>query len=323
MGNSIVEMGYKKAQPENNRRKAFFNMLKKDIIKNKYVYIMAIPVVVYYIIFDYWPMYGVQIAFKDFNPTEGIMGGDWVGFKHFLSFFNGHYFGRVVRNTLIINLYDLIWGFPAPIALALLLNEVYNKSFKKLIQTVIYMPHFISGIVVAGIIISFSARNGFINDIIEMFGGTRANLLMRPELFRTIYTGSKIWQGVGWGTIVYLAALSGVDVQLYEACIIDGGNRWKQMAHITLPSIMPTIVTLLILNIGKLMSEGAGRIILIYNPLTYETADIISSYVYRRGLQEFDYSFSTAVNLLSTVLNFLLLISANWMSRKVNETSLW
>lgn len=284
---------------------------------------MAIPMLVYYLIFHYGPMYGALIAFKDFNPMKGILGSPWAGLVHFQSFFQNVYFERIIINTLLINLYGLLFGFPAPIILALLLNEIRNKLFKRCVQTVSYLPHFISIMVVCGIIIDFTGRKGLINDILVLFGVERFNLLAKPELFRTIYVGSDIWQSVGWGSIIYLAALSTIDPQLYEASTIDGAGRWRQILHISLPGIMPTIIILLILRMGSMMNVGFEKIILLYNAGTYETADVISSFVYRKGLLDFNYSFSSAVGLFNSVINFTLLLSANWISRKVNETSLW
>jgi len=224
---------------------------------------------------------------------------------------------------MIINLYGLLFGFPAPIILALLLNELHNRVFKRIVQTISYLPHFVSLMVICGIIVNFTGRNGLINDIIAFFGGERVNLLSRPEYFRPIYIISDIWQSVGWGSIIYLAALSSIDVEQYEAARIDGASRWQKIRHISLPGIMPTIVILLILRIGNMMNVGFEKIILLYNPGTYETADVISSYVYRKGLMEFSFSFSSAVGLFNSVINFTLLLCANWISRRVNETSLW
>jgi putative aldouronate transport system permease protein len=297
--------------------------IKTDIIRNKYIYIMALPVIAYYIIFHYMPMYGAIIAFKEFNPALGIIRSPWVGFKHFKSFFEGVYFWRLIRNTLLISIYSLVWGFPAPIILALLLNEVKNNYFKRTVQTISYLPHFISLVVVCGIIKDFTSTDGVINDIIELLGGERTNFLMKPEWFRPIYVGSGIWQEVGWGSIIYLAAITNIDPELYEAATIDGASRWKQTWHITLPGIVPTIVILLILRLGGLMSVGFEKIILLYNSATMETADVISSYVYRRGLLDFDYSFSAAVGLFNSVINLILITSANKFSRKISETSLW
>jgi len=299
------------------------SMLTRDFKRYKYVYFMALPVLAYYIIFHYGPMYGAIIAFKNFSPGKGIWGSDWVGFKHFMDFFNGLYFWRLVKNTFIINVYQLIFSFPAPIILALLLNEVKNQIFKRTVQSVTYLPHFISLVVICGLIVDFTSKDGIINDLIEWLGGERTSLLLEPGLFRTIYISSGIWQGVGWGSIIYLSALSGIDPQLYEAAVIDGAGRWRQMWHITLPGIMPTIIIMLIMRLGQMMNVGFEKIILLYNPLTYETADVISSFVYRKGLLEMNYSFSTAVGLFNSVINFTLLLLANKISRTVSETSLW
>ncbi|OAB30954.1 sugar ABC transporter permease [Paenibacillus macquariensis subsp. macquariensis] len=295
----------------------------KDIRKNPWLYVMLIPVLLYFTIFHYYPMYGALIAFKEFSPRLGIMGSPWVGWEHFESFFNGIYFWRVIKNTLMISFYELLFGFPAPIILALLLNEVRKTAFKRTVQTLTYMPHFISLVVVCGIIKEFTMSDGLINDLLAFFGWERVSLLLESEYFRTIFVSSGIWQNIGWGTIIYLAALAGIDQEQYEAAKIDGANRWKQMLHVTLPGIISTIIILFILEIGKLMNVGGEKIILLYNPSTYETADVISSYVYRLGLQEFNYSFSSAVGLFNSAINFTLVISANWLSRKMNNTSLW
>lgn len=301
--------------------------LKRTVINdfkiNKYIYIMAIPVMAYFIIFHYIPMYGAIIAFKQFSPGKGIIGSDWVGLDNFVKFFNSVYFTRVVRNTILINLYGLIFGFPAPIIFAILLNEISKPRFKKAVQTITYMPHFISVVVVAGMIVSFTARNGFIGNFVARITGENVSLLMKPEYFRTIYIASGIWQELGFNSIIYLAAISSIDPQLYEAARMDGAGRFKQAIHITFMGILPTVIILLIMRIGNMMSLGFEKIILLYNPLTYETADVISSFVYRRGLQEFDYSFSAAVGLFNSVINFTLLICANLISRKTQETSLW
>ncbi len=302
---------------------SFLSMIYKDIFKYRYVYLMALPVLAYYIIFHYTPMYGAIIAFKDYSPARGILGSPWVGFKHFISFTQSTYFVRVVRNTLLINVYALLFGFPAPIILALLLNEVKNRRFKMSVQTITYLPYFISLVVICGMIIDFTSKNGIVNQFLSLFGWQKTSLLIRPELFRTIYVSTSIWQNMGWGSIIYLAALSGIDIQQYEAAIIDGANRWKQTVHITIPGIMPTIIILLILRMGQLMNVGFEKIFLLYNPLTYETADVISTFIYRRGLLEMNYSYSTAVGLFNSVISFLLLLGANKISRAVGETSLW
>ena len=291
--------------------------------RNWSLYILAIPVIVYFILFSYRPMYGALIAFKDYTPSKGFGGSPWVGFKYFIQFFNSPYFFRLIRNTFLISFYGLLFGFPAPIILALLLNEVRHSPFKRTVQTITYLPHFISMIVIAGMITDFSLSTGLFNDIIETFGGQRITLLQQPNLYRTIYISSDIWQHVGWGTIIYLSALSAIDPQLYEAAMIDGAGRFRQLFAVTLPSITPTIVILLILRIGSLLSVGYEKTLLLYNPATYETADIISTYVYRVGLLSQQWSYSTAIGLFNSLINFSLLIVANMISRKVSETSLW
>lgn len=297
--------------------------IAEDFRKNKFLYFLIIPVIVYYLVFMYWPMYGVQIAFKDFSPGLGIFHSPWAGFKHFYAFFTGRYFVRVFSNTLLISSYGLLFGFTSQIVFALLLNEIYNQKFRRSIQTISYLPHFISLVVICGIIKDFVATDGIINDIMAFLGGGRVSFLQEPEYFRAIYIISGIWQEMGWNSIIYIAALSMISPQLYEASVIDGAGRWKQLWNITLPGILPTITILLILNIGRLLNVGFEKIILLYNPATYDTADVISSFVYRKGLQEMNFSYSTAVGLFNSVINFVLLITANFISRKVSENSLW
>ncbi|MEN6316113.1 MAG: ABC transporter permease subunit [Clostridiaceae bacterium] len=307
----------------NKSRMSVVSSFIKDVGCNRALYIMLIPVILYYVVFRYAPMYGTIIAFKDFSPGKGILGSPWAGLAHFKDFITGYYFSRTVINTVLISLYDLIFSFPAPIILALMLNEIRNNIFKRTIQTITYMPHFVSLVVICGIILEFTATDGVINDFLVFFGAERTSLMQRPDLFRTIYIVSGIWQQVGWGTIIYLAAISGIDMELYEACTIDGGGRLRQLIHITLPGISSTIVILLILRMGSIMNVGFEKIILLYSPATYQTADVISSFVYRKGLQEFSFSYSAAVGLFNSAVDFFLVISANWISRKVNETSLW
>jgi putative aldouronate transport system permease protein len=298
-------------------------LLRKDMQRNWELYILVIPVILYYALFAYKPMYGALIAFKNFVPAKGFSGSPWVGFANFARFFRSPYLGRLIRNTFLISIYSLIFGFPAPIILALFLNEVRHSAYKRTVQTLTYLPHFISMVVVAGMITDFSMTSGLFNDIIVFFGGARTPLLQQPGLFRSIYVTSGIWQGIGWGTIIYLAALSGIDPQLYEAAMIDGAGRVRQLFAVTLPSIVPTIVIMLILRIGNLLGVGYEKTLLLYNPATYETADIISTYVYRVGLLEQNFSYSTAIGLFNSLINFILLIVANRISRKVSETSLW
>lgn len=296
---------------------------KRDFMVNKSLYLMVLPVILFYIIFHYKPMYGAIIAFKQYVPSKGIWGSPWAGLDHFKRFLNSFSFWRVFRNTFLISIYELIFGFPAPILLALLLNEISNKTFKRGVQTISYLPHFISLVVVAGMIKDFTVTDGIINDIIAFFGGERVPMLQRPELFRPIYVISGIWQSIGWGSIIYIAALGGISQELYEAAMIDGAGRFKQTIHVTLPGIAPTIIIMLILRVGQLMGVGYEKIILLYNPATYDTADVISSYVYRVGLLEFSWSYSAAVGLFNSLINFTLIIFANWFSRRVSETSLW
>lgn len=303
--------------------KDFKKKLRADWVRNRSLYVLVLPVVIFYILFNYKPIYGAIIAFQDYVPRLGISGSEWVGLANFKRFFSDIYFGRLMKNTLLLSVYDILFGFPAPIILALLLNEIHNKFFKNVTQTITYLPHFISMIVVCGMLTDFSLSTGLFNDIIEFFGGERHPLLQDPKLYRTIYIASGIWQQVGWGTIIYLSALAGVDSQLYEAAEIDGATKWKQTLHVTLPGIAPTIITMFILKIGKLMSMGYEKTILLYNPSTFETADIISSYVYRIGILEQDWSYSTAIGLFNSVINFVLLILANKLSKKFSETSLW
>ena len=297
--------------------------LKRDWIRNRSLYILVIPVLLFYILFHYKPMYGAIIAFKDYTPALGVKDSPWIGLDNFIRFFKSVYFGRLIKNTILLSVYSLIFGFPAPIILALLLNEVRNKRFKNLTQTITYLPHFISLIVVTGMLTDFSMTSGLFNDIIEFFGGQRSPLLQNPNLYRTMYVASGIWQQVGWGSIIYLSALAGVDQQLYEAASIDGAGKWKQLLNVTLPGIAPTIIIMLIMRVGQLMSMGYEKTILLYNPSTYDTADIISSYIYRVGLLEQDWSYSTAVGLFNSVINFCLLILTNQISKKFSETSLW
>lgn len=301
----------------------FCNRLKRDLKRNWGTYLLIVPVLIYYIIFCYKPMYGAIIAFKDFNPTEGIMGSDWVGLEHFKTFFDNPDFARIVRNTLTISITNIIFGFPAPIILALLFNEIRSKKFKSVAQTISYLPHFISLVVVCGLIKTFVNSGGIIHQLVSAFGGSNVGLLSREECFLPIYVLSDIWQGIGWNSIIYLAALSGVDQQLYEAAKIDGAGKWKQVIHVTIPSIMPTIIIMLILRLGSLLSIGYEKVILLYNPLIYETSDVISSYVYRVGLGGQQWSYSAAVGLLNSIINFAIVIIANKISSKVSETSLW
>jgi len=284
---------------------------------------MLLPVLLYYVVFHYGPMYGAIIAFKDFSPFLGFLKSPWAGLKHFEAFFHSIYFWRLIRNTISINLLDILFHFPAPIILALLLNEVSNRFFKRAVQTITYMPHFISVVVVAGLIINFCQSNGLFNALLGLAGLKKQTFLTNPWFFQPIYVASSIWQHIGWGSIIYLAALTSVDLQLYEQATVDGAGRFKQLRHITLPGIAPTIIIMLILRCGKMMTVGFEKVLLLYNPMVYERADVISTFVYRQGLLNQDYSFASAVGLFNSALNFLLIVMVNQISRKVSDTSLW
>ncbi len=304
-------------------KKIDVKFLKKDFLKNRQIYIMMSLGVVYFLIFHYLPMFGIVMAFQDFNPAKGFLRSEWVGLDHIIDFVTSPYFPRLLRNTLLINVYQLIFVFPVPILFALFLNEIKSAKFKKVVQTATYLPHFISMVVFCGLIVDFTSQNGIVSKIIQFFGGEKQNLLMEPKYFRTIYTSTAIWKEMGWNSIIYIAALAGIAPELYEAATIDGAGRFKKMWHVTLPGIIPTIVIMLILRVGSMMSVGFEKIILLYNEVTRETADVISSFVYRRGLLDGDYSYSAAIGLFNAVINFTLLIISNKISKKLSETSLW
>lgn len=297
--------------------------IKADFKVNKSLYLLVLPVIIYYLLFHYKPMYGVIMAFKNFTPAKGILGSPWVGLKHFKDFIGSMYFLRILKNTFVINITGLVFGFPAPIILALLINELKNKFFKKTVQTVTYLPHFISLVVICGMLRDFVSDTGIISQIVSIFTGEKINLLNDSKNFVAIFVGSDIWQHIGWNTIIYLAALTGIDQELYEAAKVDGANKWKQTLHITIPGIMNTVVVLLILRVGSMLNVGFEKIILLYNPAIYETADVISSFVYRKGLLEFNFSYSSAVGLFNSVVNLALLIITNKISKKYSEAGLW
>lgn len=305
------------------QKKSLGQIIAKDFRINWKLYILVLPVVLYYLLFCYKPMYGALIAFMDYTPGKNMFACNWVGLKHFKNFFSSIFFLRVLKNTLTISLTTLVVSFPLPIVLALLLNEVKSKRFSKTVQTVSYLPHFISTVVICGMIKDFTSANGLITDLVVMFGGKRQALLNDPKMFVPIYVWSGVWQQIGWNSIIYIAAIAGVDQQLYEAAAIDGAGRLRQTWHITLPSIVPTIIILLIMRVGNLLSVGFEKIILLYNQAIYDTADVISSFVYRKGLLEYNYSYSTAVGLFNSVVNFVLLVITNFISKKTTENSLW
>ncbi len=295
----------------------------KDFKRNGSLYILFIPVALFYILFCYRPMYGALIAFKDFSPRLGFAESPWVGFQNFKMFFSSVDFGTVLFNTLKISISMLVFSFPLPIIFALFLNEMKSEKLKRFTQTASYLPHFISMVVICGMIKTFVGSEGFIGIAVNRITGGNGSLLQQPECFLPIYVISGIWQGLGWDSIIYIAALSGVDVQQYEAAEIDGAGRFKKMLNITLPSIAPTIVIMLILRVGQIMGVGYEKIILLYNPSIYKVSDVIASYVYRMGFETQDWGYSSAVGLFNSVINLILLLSTNYISRKMTEISLW
>lgn len=296
----------------------------KSFFKNWRLYVMLAPVIVYFLVFHYWPMYGVQLAFKDFIVTQGVFGSPWAGFKHFQRFFDSYYFGRLLTNTLGIGMYELAVGFPVPIILALMINEVSNRFFKRFVQTVTYMPHFLSTVVLVGMIAIFLAPDtGIVNLAIKWFGGEPIQFLTEPGWFKTIFVMSGVWQQMGWSSIIYLAALSGIDPQLHEAARVDGASRLHRVWHINLPGIMPTIVILLILKAGSILGVGFEKAFLMQNSLNMDSSDVISTFVYRSGLLEAQYSFATAVDLFNAVINLIMLVTVNFIARRAGGSSLW
>lgn len=298
--------------------------LSYKIYKSRYLFLLFLPCLIYYVMFKYIPMWGIMISFKDFKPFIGFSDSSWVGIKHFTTFFSSPDAWRIIRNTLQLGFYSLIWGFPFPILFALLLNEVTSLKYKKVVQTVSYMPHFLSAVVVCGMVITFlSPIRGVINQIIGVFGIEPINFMAQSKYFRSVYVVSDIWQQVGWGAIIYIAAISNVDAQLYEAAMIDGASKWRQIRSITLPCIAPTIVTMLILRTGSILEVGLEKVLLLQNPAIYESADIIATYVYRQGIAGSNMSYATAIGLFSSLTNLILLVTANFLSSKFSETSLF
>jgi putative aldouronate transport system permease protein len=290
---------------------------------NWQVYLVFAPVLAYFIIFNYLPMFGIVMAFQDFNPVKGFFGSAFVGLKNFIDFFSGPSFLLILRNTLVISFLGLGVGFPMSIIFALLLNEIYFTRFKKTVQTISYLPYFVSAVVICGLIIDFVSTNGIITNLLVFFGMERENLLQNPKYFWAINLISDIWQGLGYGSIIYMAAITGVSHELHEAAAIDGANRLQRVLHITFPALLPTIVTMLILRIGMLLAVGFDKILLLYNPSIYETADVISTHVARMGISRMQYSYSAAVGLFNSVIGTALLFCSNFLSRKFTQSSIF
>lgn len=307
------------------KRQAFGPRLAKDFSRNKYVYLMLIPVLCFYILFKYGPITKMVIAFQDYNLYKGISGSEWVGLDNFIKFFQMRDAWKLIRNTLLLSLYSIVFAFPAPILLALMINELGHKGAKRIVQTVSYMPHFISMVVVCGILRSFTSSTGVINQIITIFNPswTSPNLLGVSDYYRTIHIGSSIWQDCGWDSIIYLATLSTIDPQLYEAAYIDGASKLKRIIHITLPALVPIITIQLIMRVGRVVSVNYEKILLLYNPLTYETADVISTYLYRYGLLNGKYSMGAAIGVFNSVVSIIILTTVNGVFRHSSENSLW
>ena len=305
------------------KKESFTEKIKKEWKKNYCLYILSLPILLYFLMFKYIPMFGLTIAFKNFTLGKGVFGSEWVGLKYFKEFLTGVYFVRTMKNTLIISLLSIVFSFPVPIIFALLVNEVKNMKLKKIVQTTSYLPHFISMVVICGMIKDFCSSDGLITSLIVALGGESLNYIGDSRYFRTIYIISGIWQTFGWSSIIYLSALSGIDDQLYEAASIDGAGRWKKLCHITLPGIANTIIILLIMRLGSVLSVGYEKIILLYTPQTYEVADVISSYTYRMGILDARYGYSAAVGMFQSVINVIILVLANQLSKKYTETALF
>lgn len=302
------------------KKKTFRQVMARDWE----LYLLALPGVVLIFIFCYLPMYGVLIAFQDYFPSRGVLGSAWVGFKHFQNFINDPYFFRILKNTVLIGVEWLIFGFPAPIIFALLINELKQGPFKRITQSISYMPYFVSTVIVVGLMIElFGLSSGIVNDIRDFLGMERINFFDRPEWFRPLYIGSGIWQTMGYSSIIYLAAISGVNPELYESAIIDGAGRFRQAISITLPSIAPTIQILFIFAIGGILGNDFQKILLMYNPITYETADVISTYVFRKGILGGQYSYSSAVSQFIAIISLGLVLLTNYVNKRLGAEYLY
>ena len=296
----------------------------RHLRKEWQIYVLLAPTIIWFLVFLYKPMYGLQIAFKDFSIFRGVAASPWIGFEHFETLFSNSQFLRAIKNTVIISAYNLVFGFPAPIFLALMFNEVLNAVYKRTAQTIVYLPHFISTVIIAGIVITaFSPSAGIVNTALGWFGVDPIYFLTKPEWFRPIFIGSGIWQEAGFTSIIFLAAIAGVNPSLYESAVVDGASRWQMMWKITIPSIMPTILIMLIIRIGNLMEVGFELIILLYQPATYQTGDVINTFIFRQGLESGQYDIAAAAGLFNAVVAFVLVMIANTISKRVSRTSLW
>jgi|SRR5690625_1250625 len=309
----------KKEQKKRNRKRTF-----KNVLSSWELYVFLLPAIAYFILFEYAPMYGLQIAFKNYRAVDGIMGSEWIGFKHFMDFFSSYNFTMLIKNTLLINLYELVFAFPAPIILALSVHQLLNAKYKKFLQTVTYAPHFISTVVMAGMLYLFlSPSSGFVNNIIRFFGGDGIDFLGQAKWFKTVFVGSGIWQNTGWSAIIYLAALTSIDPELHEAAKIDGASKLRRVWHIDIPGILPVIMILLIMNVGNFMTLGFQKVLLLQNSLNISSSEVIQTYVYKQGLLRASYSYAAAVGLFNNIINFILLIGMNSLAKKLDQESLW
>lgn len=300
------------------------NKKKNPFIKHWDLYLLMAPGILYFIIYKYLPMWGVVIAFQDYSVFGGFSNSAWVGLEHFQRMFQAEEFYSIFKNTLLISLYKLFWGFPAPIIVALLLNELRNMMYKRTIQTIIYLPHFLSWVIVGGILINIlQPSTGIINDLVELLGFERIHFLSDSSWFRTVLVTSDLWKGVGWGTILYLAALSGIDPEMYEAATVDGANKWQQTLHITIPSLVPTIVILFILSMGNILEVGFEQVFILLNPLVYSVGDVIETYVYRVGITQGQFSYTTAVGLFKSVIALVLVVLANSIAKRLGQNGIW
>lgn len=315
------------AAPQVPREKvrAIKEPLLLNIRKHKMLYLFLLPGLIYFIIFKYGPMYGLLIAFKDFNFRLGILGSPWVGFEHFTDMFRSNSFYTIFRNTVLISVYKLIFAFPAPIILSLMINEIRRLTFQRTIQTVVYLPHFLSWVIAGGIFLQILGPVGFLNEILDAIGLPTVNWMMEERFFRPIVVVSHIWKEAGWGTIIYLGAISGINPELYEAAYVDGAKTWHTMWRITLPSLVPTIVILFILQLGRLLEVGFEQIFVLYNPLVYEVGDVFATYIYRTGLQGARFSYTAAIGIFESVTGLLLVLFSNYLSRRMSsgEYGIW
>ncbi len=297
--------------------------LARVLVRDRYLFLMMLLPTVYYVIFHYIPMYGLTLAFKDFDIGKGIGGSPWVGLEHFRDFFSNPYSYKLLYNTVMLRVWHLTLGFPAPIILALMLNEIRRERFKRFVQTASYLPHFISLVVVCGMVISFLSYDGILNQLVRAFGGEPQQWMSLPQYFRPIWLISGIWQDAGWSSIIYLAALTAISPELYEAAVVDGANRWQRMVHITIPGIMPTVTIMFLLRVGQLLTIDFQKVLLLYTPTTYETADILGTYIYRRGIIGADFAFATAGSLFQALVGLVFIVGSNWLAKRLGQIGLW